>query len=68
MFQYSNESLLPINKNNTACDRSVLEKTKKNKKKQINLKNMLLKKTELKLKPCEAFEKKLAAKEFRTSQ
>lgn len=46
------------------------KKTKqKNKKKQINLKNMLLKKTELKLKPCEAFEKKkLAEKEFRTSQ
>lgn len=52
MLQYSNESLLPINKNNTACDRSVLEKKKK--KKQINLKKMLLKKTELKLKPCEA--------------
>lgn len=29
-------------------------KKNKNKKKQINLKKMLLKKTELKLKPCEA--------------
>lgn len=54
MLQYSNESLLPINKNNTDCDRSVLGKKKINKKKQINLKKMLLKKTELKLKPCEA--------------
>lgn len=37
MLLYSNESLLPINKDNTACDRSVEEKTKQNTKKAINL-------------------------------
>lgn len=37
MLLNSNESLLPINKDNTACDRSVEERIKKNKKKTINL-------------------------------